>query len=288
MKRILITGKKSFIGTYFKQHIGEGYEVEEVCLRENPVKLIDFSNYDVVFHVAAIVHQDKNLDDSIYFKVNRDLAVDVAKTAKCAGVSQFVFMSTVKVYGENSTLESPWTEMSKCYPMDAYGKSKLEAECQLQELIDDSFVVSIIRTPVVYGANVKGNILRMAQYVKEHRFIPFGGICNIRAMVYIGNLMAMIYRVVELQKGGLFLANDSKSVSTSEFAQLLIKTSGLRKTLVTIPSLFLFVLKVIMPSMYRRLCGSMVVDNQRTRATLDFVPPYPVEKGIEEVMNSLY
>jgi len=106
---ITITGANSFIGSYFKQNSSQ-FAVNEVCVQKNKLSEIDFKNIVVVFHVAAIVHQDKSIPEETYFKVNSDLAFAVAKKAKQDGVKQFVFMSTVKVYGENSTAQNPWTE----------------------------------------------------------------------------------------------------------------------------------------------------------------------------------
>ena len=143
MKNIIITGANSFIGSYFKNQIKE-FEIKEVCLIENTLQSIDFSSYNVVFHVAAIVHQDKSIPEVTYFKVNSDLAFDVAQKAKKDGVKQFVFMSTVKVYGENTTEEKLWTEETECLPVDAYGKSKLEAENRIMELNDEVVFLSCL------------------------------------------------------------------------------------------------------------------------------------------------
>jgi len=285
-KKIIITGANSFIGSYFKNNSREN-EITEVCLIKNKLKNIDFANKDVVFHVAAVVHQDKSIPEETYFKVNYDLAFDVAKKAKQDGVKQFVFMSTVKVYGENSTDKNPWTEDSDCNPVDAYGKSKLEAEKRLMELNDKTFVVSIIRTPVVYGAGVKGNILKIAKFVKAYKIIPFKGINNKRAMVYIGNLIALIHQVVEKQQPGIFLASDDKIISTSEFVSNLINGSGKRKYFVKFPIFFQRLIKLFNPNLYNRLFGSMVIDNSKTFNVLNFKPPYSTENGLIEVMKSL-
>ncbi len=281
-----ITGANSFIGLYFKQN-SPAFEVNEVCLIKNKPSEINFSDIDVVFHVAAIVHQDKSINDSVYFKVNSDLAFDVAQKAKEDGVKQFVFMSTVKVYGENSTIENPWTEDSACYPSDAYGKSKLDAEKRFMALNDENFVVSIIRTPVVYGVGVKGNIQKIAKFVNDQKFIPFKGINNKRAMVYIGNLVALIQEVITQQKSGVFLAGDGQILSTSEFVQYLIKAAMGKKYFITIPVYIQSVVKALKPGFYNRLFGSMVIDNTKTFKALNFTPPFTPEQGLKEVMESV-
>lgn len=285
-KVIKITGSNSFIGSYFINNSPE-FQVGEVDLLSIKPAYIDFSDTDVVFHVAAIVHQDKSIPDAKYFVVNSDLAFNVAQKAKLDGVKQFVFMSTVKVYGENSTEENPWTENSQCLPSDAYGKSKLEAEKRLLELNDRSFVVSIIRTPVVYGAGVKGNIQKIAKLVKKQKLIPFKGIDNKRAMVYIGNLVALIQEVIKQQKGGIFLASDTQILSTSEFVALLIESTGKKKYFIVFPKLMQSIIKLVKPNFYNRLFGSMVINNLKTCKELNFIPPYSSKKGLKEVIDSI-
>lgn len=285
-RRVLITGANSFIGTFFKDN-SDSFEIEEVCLQENKVSEIDFSSYDTVFHVAAIVHQTSTVPDSIYFNVNSTLASEVAKAAKEQGVKQFVFMSTVKVYGENSEESAPWTEESECQPSGAYGKSKLDAERLLKDLDDKDFIVSIIRTPVVYGAHVKGNIQKMAIYIKRTHIIPLNGIKNKRAMVYIGNLIPLIYRVIDLRARGVFLAGDREAISTSEFARLMIGASHKRKLFITLPHWLQVIIKQLTPNIHRRVLGSMVLDNSKTFETLDFHPPFTVDEGLEDVMGSI-
>lgn len=286
MVKVLITGANSFIGSYFKSNIKEN-EVAEVCLIQNKPADIDFNNYDVVFHVAAIVHQDKSIPEATYFKVNSDLAFDVAQKAKKDGVKQFVFMSTVKVYGENTTEEKLWTEETECLPVDAYGKSKLEAETRIMKLNDETFIVSVIRTPVVYGVGVKGNILKIAKFVKAQKIIPFKGINNKRAMVYIDNLIALIYQVIEKQKSGIFLASDGKIISTSEFVELLIASSGKSRYFITFPVFFQKLIKLLKPDLYNRLFGSIEIDSSKSFKKLNFSPPYSIAKGLSEVMESL-
>jgi UDP-glucose 4-epimerase len=283
---ILITGANSFIGSYFKNN-SQQFQVNEVDLLAHKPAAIDFSNTEVVFHVAAIVHQDKSIPDSVYFEVNTDLAYAVAQKAKLDGVKQFVFMSTVKVYGENNTESNPWTEDSECHPSDAYGKSKLEAEKRLMELNDDQFKVSIIRTPVVYGVGVKGNIQKIARFIKVGKLIPLKGINNKRAMVYIGNLVALIQEVIKQQKPGIFLAGDGEILSTSLFVKYLIEATGQKRYFITFPLIFQYLIKLLYPGFYNRLFGSMLIDNSKTLNELNFKPPYSPIEGLNEVMHSL-
>ena len=172
MNRILITGAESFIGTNFRKY--SNYQnIREISLYENKPEEIDFSDVDVILHLAAIVHQSKKIKEEDYFLINRDLCRSVAEQAKKAGVKQFVFLSTVKVYGKFIPGSDPWNEDSVCHPEDSYGKSKYEAELALRNLDDSDFTVSIVRTPLVYGYGVKGNMLKLIRLVQTLRTLPF-------------------------------------------------------------------------------------------------------------------
>src|SRR5450759_4076326 len=126
MIRILITGTNSFVGKNFLKY-STFKDVDEIYLFENKPCEIDFSKYDVVIHLVAIVHQTKRIPEEEYFRVNKDLCLEVAKHAKDAGIKQFIFLSTVKVYGEFIHGSIPWNEFSECHPDDSYGISKYEA-----------------------------------------------------------------------------------------------------------------------------------------------------------------
>ena len=215
------------------------------------------------------------------------MAIQVATKAKLDGVKQFVFMSTVKVYGENSTSDNPWTEDSECNPVDAYGRSKLDAEVRLLDMNSKDFTVSVIRTPVVYGANVKGNILKITKFVLSNRVIPFNGIDNIRAMVFIGNLVYIIKEVIKQNKSGVFLANDVINFSTSDFVRNIIKEAEGKKIFIPIPKNVQKTIALLKPSFYNRLFGSMVIDNSNTIKKLKIKLPYSNKYGIKEIINGI-
>lgn len=286
MKKVVITGAHSFIGSYFAKASPDD-EVTEFDLEHESLDQLSFMGQDVVFHVAAIVHQDASISDALYYHVNRDLAVSVARKAKADGVKQFVFMSTVKVYGENSTVVHPWTEESPCHPQDAYGKSKLEAETLLQALQDNDFRVMIVRTPVVYGEGVKGNIQRMAQMMHKVRVVPLGGIDNKRAMIYIGNLVYIIKKGMDKQFSGIVLAAEGQGYSTSEFVKYLANNASKRIIVLYLPQFVISLTKKLRPSLHQRLFGSMVLDNSRSQDKLDLSLPYTPDFGFKEVMKSL-
>ena len=172
MSKILITGANSFVGRNYIKY-SQNIKIDEISLIDNSPEEIDFSKYNTILHVAAIVHQSKKIPEQEYFVINRDLSLEVAKHAKESGIKQFVFLSTIKVYGEFYPESGPWTENSECHPDDPYGKSKYEAEIELRKLEDNDFIVSIIRTPLVYGKDVKANMLNIMKLVNKMRILPF-------------------------------------------------------------------------------------------------------------------
>lgn len=279
--KICITGAGSFIGSHFIEEFNEIYEITEICLLKNEVKDIDFTNFDIVFHVAAIVHQTDKISDSEYYRVNTELVLSVAEKAKREGVKQFIFMSTVKVYGEFNEKNSIWNENSECKPADAYGQSKLNAEKLIQKISDKNFIVSIIRTPVVYGERVKANILKLIIITDNFPVIPLGNIKNIRAMVYIKNLIDLINQVIIFSKPGIFLACESQNVSTTFLVQEISK--NLNKRRIFVPFLFKGVVKFLKPSIYIRLIASQLIDNTKTVNELKFKQKYSFSDGIKNM-----
>jgi UDP-glucose 4-epimerase len=217
-----------------------------------------------------------------YERVNVTQTITLAKKAKESGVKQFVFMSTVKVYGEET--DAKYTETSICKPEDEYGKSKLRAEKLLLELEDDNFKVSIIRTPIVYGYGVKANIKNLVSLVNKVSVLPFGGIENNRSMVYIGNLCHLVDVVIQQKQSGVFLASDDNPLSTSKLCELIAKNLEKKVYLVKIP-FFETLLKLVKPSFHKRLYGSLEVDNTITKKKLNLKNPYSVEDGIRLMLN---
>ena len=164
MTKVLITGANSFVGTNFIKY-SQFRDTEEISLLNKRPEDIDFEKYDVVLHLAAIVHQSKKITEAEYFRVNRDLCLRVAEHAKKRGIRQFVFLSTLKVYGEFVNGSDLRNEDSECFPDDAYGRSKYSAEIELKKLEDEHFILSIIRTPLVYGEGVKANMINLVKLV---------------------------------------------------------------------------------------------------------------------------
>ncbi|QOY54058.1 NAD-dependent epimerase/dehydratase family protein [Candidatus Sulfurimonas marisnigri] len=304
--KLLLTGSNGFIGNYFVNKYAANYKIARFSFLNDDFKSIHVEDVDVVIHLAALVHQMGGATKEEYEKVNVTQTLELAKKAKEGGVKHFIFMSTVKVYGEETDIA--YTENSICSPEDEYGKSKLKAEQELQKLEDDGFKVSIIRTPIVYGYGVKANIKNLVSLVQKVSVLPFGGIDNKRSMVYIGNLCHLIDAVVRFQikfgmtdvsgmasmngmasvdgmtGSGVFLASDDEAISTTKLIELIAKELDKKVYLIKIP-FFETLLKLVKPSFHKRLYGSLVVDNRLTKDILEFKNLYTVEDGIRFMTN---
>ena len=275
--KLLITGSSGFVGNYFINKHKNKYDIKTFSFLKNDINTLDCDDVKVVFHLSALVHQMGGASSKEYERVNVTQTLELAKKAKESGVKQFVFMSTVKVYGEET--DSVYTEKSICNPEDEYGESKLKAELELQKLEDEDFKVSIVRTPIIYGYGVKANIKNLVNLVNRVSILPFGNIENKRSMVYIGNLCHLVAEVISQQKAGIFLCADDEPLSTSKLIELIAKNLNKKMYLLKIP-FFESLLKIIKPSFYKRLYGSLEVDNGITKEKLGLENPYSVEDGI--------
>ncbi|MBE5817407.1 MAG: NAD-dependent epimerase/dehydratase family protein, partial [Clostridiales bacterium] len=187
MKKILITGANSYIGTSFEKYINENYSdkytVDTVDMIDGTWREKDFSSYDSVFHVAGIAHQKETKENApLYYKVNRDLVIEAAKKAKNDGVKQFVFLSSMSVYGMETGVI---TEDTLPSPKSNYGKSKLQAEEELDKIQSEGFVIAKIRPPMVYGEGCKGNYQTLIKIARKLPFFP--DYENQRSMIHIDN-----------------------------------------------------------------------------------------------------
>jgi len=280
--KLLITGYSGFIGSYFIHKYKEKYNIKTFSFRENDINLLNFNDTNVIFHLSALVHQMRGASKEEYERVNVTQTLQLAKKAKENGVKQFIFMSTVKVYGEET--DSMYTENTTCKPQDEYGKSKLKAENSLLELADDNFNVSIIRTPIVYGYGVKANIKALINLVNKVPLLPFGRIENKRSMVYIGNLCHLVDEVMQQKQSGVFLSSDDFALSTSKLIGIIAKNLNKKVYLLKIP-LFETLLKLFKPSFHKRLYCSLEVDNSITKEKLNLKNPYNVEEGIKYMIK---
>ncbi|SFO21813.1 UDP-glucose 4-epimerase [Pseudobutyrivibrio sp. UC1225] len=231
--KVVIIGKDSYIG----QHIGtrfleaSGNEVVEVDARNDLWRDFDFTRVDVVIHVAAIVHNKTINDWETYHQVNTVLPVEIARVAKAAGVKQFIFLSTMGVYGvEKKLVRNVIDAASVPSPTSLYGKSKYEAELALGELADESFTVTVVRPPNVYGKDCKGGyITGFASIVRKLPAIP-SAFNNVKqSVIYIDNLVELIYRLAEGHKAGVYMPQDDKAVSAVELMSAIAAGLGVKR-----------------------------------------------------------
>jgi len=228
IKSILITGKNSYIGTSLVNWLmrePDKYKVDTVDMKDGSWKEKDFSSYDVVFHVAGIAHvsSDPKMED-LYYKVNRDLTIETAEKAKAEGVKQFIFMSSIIVYGDSSSSKRVIDKNTVPTPSNFYGNSKLQAEEGIKHLESDDFKIVVLRPPMIYGKGSKGNYPRLANMAKK---IPvFPDIDNERSMLHIDNLCEFIKVMIDHEETGLYFPQNKKYVNTSELVKTIAEVHG--------------------------------------------------------------
>ena len=227
MKKILISGANSYIGISLERFLSqwpEQYQVDTLDVIGDGWKSADITGYDAVFHVAGIAHQ-KETDENrhLYFEVNRDLAVEMARKAKSAGIPHFIFMSTMSVYGKESGVITPATQPD---PQNGYGQSKLEAEEAMHAMEDAHFRVAVLRPPMVYGKNCRGNFQTMKKLVEKSPVFP--AVNNQRSMISIDNLCSFVRLAVDEQLCGTFFPQNREPVSTTAMARIIADTLGRR------------------------------------------------------------
>lgn len=241
MKQILITGANSYIGTSFEKWLkkySDKYCVNTIDLRDSSWTEKSFKNYDVVFHVAGIAHVDikKTSEDTklLYFKVNRDLAIKVAKKAKNDGVTQFVFMSSIIVYGDSSHMNKKRIINQETLPQPSnfYGSSKFQAEEGIRALDGEGFNVVILRPPMIYGKNSKGNYPKLSKIAQKVPLFP--DIDNERSMLHIDNLCEFIRVIIDRMDKGLFFPQNSEYVKTSDMVKCIARVHGKKMKLTRI------------------------------------------------------
>ena len=284
--KLLITGASGFIGNYFLQQYRKKYTIETFSFLQENFNNLDLLKSDVVIHLSALVHQMGGAPQEEYERINIKQTLDLAKKAKKSGVKEFIFMSSVKVYGEES--DSAYSEQTLCSPKDPYGESKLKAENELRKLEDENFKVAVIRTPIVYGYGVKANIKNLVSLVEKIPVLPFAKIKNKRSMIYIGNLAYFIDIIIQKQASGIFLVADKRALSTSELIELIALALGKKVYLIKIP-LFESLLKRVKPSFHKRLFESLEINNKETMRKLfadeEHPLPYSIEEGISLMIN---
>ncbi len=225
MIRVCITGAGSYIGTNLGLHLSRcgDFQVAEMDV-SRPWQKELLQGFDAVVHVAGIAHQKETEGNRpLYTAVNRDLALEVAAAAKEAGVRQFVFFSSMSVYGLTTGHITADTAPS---PITAYGQSKWEAEQGLEALADDSFRIAVLRPPMIYGRGCRGNYPRLSVLAQSLPMFP--RVNNQRSMLYIGTLCSFVTELLQSGEGGLFFPQNREYVNTTDLVRIIASCRGKR------------------------------------------------------------
>lgn len=223
-KKVLITGKNSYIGTNVERYLVErSYEVDTIDMRGNAWRKHDFSPYDAVFHVAGIAHADvekvSEEEKKKYYDVNCRLAVETAKKAREQGVGLFIYMSSIIVYGKSGGIgqKRTITADTPLKPVNFYGDSKVKAEEGLRPLSGGDFRVAILRPPMIYGEGCRGNYRILEKFAKKLPFFP--DIENERSVLSVFNLAKAVEKVIEEPLSGVLFPQDQEYGHTSKMVQ---------------------------------------------------------------------
>jgi nucleoside-diphosphate-sugar epimerase len=301
---ILVTGASGFIGTALSRAlVARGHSVRAVVRgagapsADTPglhrVTVVDIAGeidrrallegIDVVVHLAAIAHRAV-ADVPEIRRVNVEATARLADAAS-GSVRRFVFLSSVKVHGEDSG-DVTYTEMAPTRPEDAYGRSKLEAELVLADLAArGGMELALLRPPLVYGPGVKANFLRLLRWIDSGLPLPFAGVSNRRSLVYLGNLVDAVVRCVEHPRAlGPFLVSDAETVSTAQLVSHAARALERPARLFRVPLGVLRLAGVITGrgEELRRLTGNLVIDASKARGVLAWRPPYSLDEGLAE------
>ena len=279
---ILLTGSSGFIGKHFLSLKEVNYKIipksDLITLRRE-----DFDGIDTVVHLAGLTNLNNNIKLTSFLEANVEITKKLALNAKKAKVNQFIFLSTIKVYDSNSS--SSINEETACNPDSYYGLSKQLAEEALREIETPKFRVAIIRSPVVYGPEVKGRILRLIKFSDTPFPLPFKNFNSQFSAVFVGNLVQLINRIIDRDAQGTFLAGDPDSKKLGTFLYLMRYFLKRNPRFVTMPDFFLQFAKNFNGKLFQRLVKPLNVDNSMTNKILDFNPPYSIAHGVNQTID---
>jgi len=314
MSCILVTGANGFVGRELCQILIEcGHIVHAVTRRQYQCKSLSTLKYftvkdicentlwesaikgvDCVIHLAARVHVmvDNSRDPlSVYREVNTKGTMNLARQALKAGVKRFVYISSIKVNGECTTINIPYTDTDNPAPSDPYAISKYEAEQQLLELSSSGDLeIVIIRPPLVYGPGVKANFLSMLRWLNKGIPLPFGSIQNKRSLVALDNLVDLILTCIEQPAAAnqIFLVSDGEDLSTTELLSRVASALGKKPRLLPVNQQLLeLILRFIgKKDLAQRLCSSLQVDISKAKKLLNWTPPVSVDEGLRKTADA--
>ena len=286
MKKILITGADSYIGTSIERYLAQWpqqYQVDTVDMVDGSWSERSFAGYDAVFHVAGIAHSDTgNVSEerkALYYKVNTDLTVETAKKAKAEGVGQFIFMSSAIVYGDSAPIgqQKVITADTPLAPANFYGDSKVQAEKGILPLNDDNFHVVVLRPPMIYGPGSKGNYPVLSKLAQKLPVFP--KVANQRSMLYIGNLAEFVRLMIENREQGIFWPQNSEYSNTTVLVRLIANAQG--KNILIVPGLG-WALKLLghATGLVNKAFGSLSYDMELSRYREDY-RKYRLAESIE-------
>ena len=278
---VLITGEGGYIGTKLSEHLEKSGE-----FNTNIISLIgdewmkhDFSKYDVVVHLAAIVHRPKT-EKEVYEKVNYELTVKLAEVAKKAGVKQLIFFSTASVFGE---VKGKITLDTQVNPNNFYGESKLKAENDLQQMKSEKFKIAIIRPPMVYGKGCKGNYVSLSKLAKKTFIFPKSN--NQRSMIYIENLCEFCRLLIKNSDEGIFYPQDKEFVNTANMVKLIANANNHRIFMSRFLNLFVVIGKKC-PGKIGRLFNKVFGDLYYDKSMSEYKEDYIVKSFEDAIINT--
>lgn len=285
MKKILITGVNSYVGSSFKEWLSkypEGYRVDTISLRDNEWNNVSFKEYDTVLHTVGIAHVDAKPEmEALYYKINRDLTIQTAEKSRNEGVKQFIFLSSIIVYGDSSKVNQSRIIDKATVPTPAnfYGNSKLQAEEGIRLLENDEFKVAIIRPPMIYGKESKGNYSKL---VKAAQKLPvFPDVDNKRSMIHIDNICEFLKLIIDNDDKGVFFPQNKEYVKTSEMVRLIAQANGKEIKLI---KFFNPVIKILASRMatINKVFGSLIYDQELS----EYKKEYRVKSLEESIRDS--
>lgn len=299
---VLVTGAAGFIGRVLCETLARsGYRVRAALRSDRSLPAFiqkelvgeigsstDWSaaldGVDYVIHAAARVHVMRDTVADLSFETNANGTRRLAAAAAAAGVKRFVFLSSIKVNGEETT-DRAYSATDAPQPQDAYGHSKLAGEKYVQEIgASTSMSTAIVRPPLVYGPGVKANFLRLLHWVDRQRPLPFAAIENSRSLVSIWNLCDLLILLMQhpAAAGATWMVSDGEDLSTAELIRRLGQAMGRRVQMFSVPvGLLRFGGALVGRKMeVKRLCGSLAVDISWTRAQLGWSPVLSVNDSL--------